>query len=272
MQIELIGCTSAGKSTLIKYLLQVCQQQGIVAVTGDDFVLQKFRLTWIKSYFWQRFIVDLLALFACWLKLYRNFKLYLFASKIIRNLPVTINLVQKIMIARNVLRNLGVYEIIQHLSSPQEIIFLDEGTLHIAHYLFVHVSVEPNNQDLASFAKLIPVPDVAIYLQQQEAVLIERTLTRGHKRIPNISYAQVERFIKFAVSTFEEIIKFSTIKNHVLVVDTERKIHTATDNQNNSSLLVARAILEQGINIANKENIEKISHHLQPQISIQHPI
>ncbi|MBD2355850.1 hypothetical protein H6G41_14695 [Tolypothrix sp. FACHB-123] len=254
MQIELIGCTSAGKSTLIKHLLQVCQQQGVAAVTGDDFVLQKFRLNGIKSYFWQRFIVDLLALFACWLKLYRNFKLYLFASKIISNLPGTINLVQKIMITRNFLRNLGVYEIIQHLSYPQEIILLDEGTLHIAHYLFVHVSVEPNSQDLATFAKLIPVPDVAIYLQQQEAVLIERTLTRGHKRIPNNSYAQVERFIKFAVSIFDELIKFSTIKNNLLVVDAERNIHTATDNQNNSSLLVAKGLLEQGIKV-NKENI-----------------
>ncbi|MBD2199679.1 MULTISPECIES: hypothetical protein [Calothrix] len=161
-------------------------------------------------------------------------------------LPGKIKLVQKIAIARNVLRNLGVYEIIQNLSSPQEIIFLDEGTLHIAHYLFVHVSVAPNHQDLATFAKLIPVPDVAIYLQQQEAILIERTLARGHKRIPNISYPQVERFIKFAVSTFEEIVKFSNVKNNVVIVDCDRKIHTLQDNQNNSSLLLARGLLEQG--------------------------
>ncbi|BAY24252.1 hypothetical protein NIES2100_40460 [Calothrix sp. NIES-2100] len=256
MQIELMGCTSAGKSTLINGIIKNFQYQDIEVLIGDDFVLKIFRLHWIKGYFIRRLVGDLIALMLCLKNLQSNFHLYLFAARIIMRLPPKVNLIERVMIARNVLRNLGIYEIIQRQSSQQQVILLDEGTLHIAHYLFVHVAVEPNPQDLANFAKLIPLPDVVIYIQEKEAVLIERTLRRGHKRIPNISYEQVERFIKFAVATFDELVKFSRIKNRLLVVDAEQKIHAAQDDQNQSSLVMAVKLLQGGLNKVNKEHLE----------------
>jgi len=49
--------------------------------------------------------------------------------------------------------------------------------------------------------------------------LIERTLARGHKRIPDRSHVNVELFVKRAVETFEMLRQETTIRDRLLIVD-----------------------------------------------------
>ena len=49
MHIELIGCTSAGKSTLAGNVLAACRQQGVEILLGDEFVLRQWHLQWVRS-------------------------------------------------------------------------------------------------------------------------------------------------------------------------------------------------------------------------------
>jgi hypothetical protein len=84
---------------------------------------------------------------------------------------------------------------------------MDGGTIQAAHHLFVHVSAQTNEDDLLTFVRLVPVPDAAIYVTQSESVMIERTIQRGHKRIPNRSHAKVSVFVKKAVDTFDKLVQ-----------------------------------------------------------------
>jgi hypothetical protein len=64
-QIELFGCTQAGKSTLASNIIRAGQEHGIAVLLSDDFVLQQARLNWIKSSLPRTLLLDLFSLSAC---------------------------------------------------------------------------------------------------------------------------------------------------------------------------------------------------------------
>jgi hypothetical protein len=242
MRIELTGCTSAGKSTLAGRILRICRDQGIDAWMGYDFVLRQVRLDWIKSRLFRGLLVNLISLSVC-LVTWRNYlAFYRFAIRIIAQLPSGVAWFEKLYIGRDVLKNIGIYEIIRRRASGRQLVLLDEGTLHTAHYLFVHVSVEPDIQDLSTFINLVPLPDLVVYITESESVLIERTLERGHKRIPDRSYASTQRFIKRAVAIFDRLGQQSALEGRWMVVDSQRSNIVGQDDPDIAALSVALKI------------------------------
>lgn len=219
MQVELIGCTSAGKSTLAESVLWAYRGTGMDASMGADFVLQQVGLNWVKGKLARTILIDIIALFACLATWRSNYAFYRFASGVVLGLPVTVSWLERLNIARNTFKKVGIYELVRRGASDRQVVLLDEGTLHTAHYLFVHVSTEPNLADLATFAKLVPLPDVVVHVRQSQSVLIERTLQRGHKRIPARSRSAVECFIKRSVAVFEELERQPALQGRSLVVD-----------------------------------------------------
>ncbi len=247
MRIEFIGCTSAGKSTLARRILRVCRDQGIDAWMGYDFVLRQVRLDWITGKLPRGLLVNLIALFvglAAWRK---NLAFYRFAIRIIARLPPTVAWHEKLYIGRDVLKNIGIYEIVGRRAATRQVVLLDEGPLHTAHYLFVNVSAEPHAGDVADFGRLVPRPDVVVYVTQSEDVLIERTLERGHKRIPDRSYASVQRFIKQAVAIFDELGRQSALDGRLIVVDSQRSSIVGREDRADPPFDQALQIVRAGI-------------------------
>jgi len=217
MQVELIGCTGAGKSTLALEIIRTCREQGIDVVMSDEFMLGQARLSWIKNRLARTLCLDLICLPA-WLGTWRKHRAFhAFAIRATLRIPIAWPV--KINLIRNVLKKIAVYEIIRRRGSGRQVVLVDEGTLHAAHNLFVHLAVPPNPDDIATFAGLVPLPDVAVYVTQPESTLIERTLARGHKRIPDRSHESVELFVKRAVETFEMLRQQAGVKDRLLVVD-----------------------------------------------------
>ncbi len=217
MMIELTGSTGAGKSTLASGMLQAYQQRGIDMLMGDDLVLKQIRLSRVKNRWLRLLGVDLVALLTCLATWQRHHAFYAFALPIIFRLPI--GGFEKLNLTRNVLKKIGVYEVIRHRSAEQQIILVDEGTLHAAHNLFVHVAVAPNVKDVAAFLQLVPLPDLAVYVRQSESVLIARTLARGHKRIPDRSHANVEHFIERSVEVSDQVAQQLALDSRLVVVD-----------------------------------------------------
>lgn len=241
MQIELIGCTSAGKTTLTKSILQVCHEQRIDIFLGPDFVLRQVRLNWIKNHLLRTLLVDLVALWACLITWQNNLKLYLFAAQLLFQLPIS-RLV-KLNLLRNVLKKIGIYEIIRFCSTDQQVVLVDEGILQIAHNLFVHVSAETDMEKLSTFARLIPLPDAIVYVKQPESLLIDRTLKRGHKRISDNLYSNVAHFVKQAVVTFDKLVQQSEVQNRLLIVSGGQYISRTNSCQKAPLFRVASKII-----------------------------
>jgi thymidylate kinase len=95
---------------------------------------------------------------------------------------------------------------------------VDEGTLHAAHNLFIHVDFEFDNDQLQQFAERVPLPDVVIYVRQSEQVLVERTLKRGHPRIADPTRQSVAKFVHQAVLAFDQLAKHERIAPRTLEV------------------------------------------------------
>lgn len=205
MQIELLGCTGAGKSTLARSLLEAWRAQGFDACTGDEFVLKQVGLDGVQARLARTLLVDLCSLMACLVSWQDYVDFYRFSIRIVVGLPPAVGWFEKLNLIRNVVKKIGVYEIIRRRAG-QNLVVVDEGVLQTAHNLFVHVSVEPNMNDLSTLVRLVPMPDAAIYVRRMESVLIERLVKRGHKRVPGHSYTHAERFVKRAVLTFDNLV------------------------------------------------------------------
>jgi hypothetical protein len=225
MQIELLGCTGAGKSTLAQSILQSCRSRGVKAYLGDAFVLDLLRLDWVKPQLIRTLLVDFGAFVACLLTIPANVRLYCFSLRVILRLPGDVSWLEKLNLMRNVFKKIGIYEIIRRRDRDECLIVVDEGTLHAAHNLFVHVSAPPSPEDIATFARLVALPDAALYLEESEAVLIKRTLRRGHSRIAGGSRADVERFVTRAVGTFDQLVRELVSQKRIAAVRANRMIH-----------------------------------------------
>ena len=265
MQIELIGCTSSGKSTLARGIFQAGREHGAEISMGDETVLKHFRLSWVKPKFARILCVDLIALFGCFISWKANLEFYRFGIRIVSRLQA--GRFEKLNIARNVLKNIGIHEIIRRVVNQQQLVLLDEGPLHTAHYLFVHVSVEPDNSDLSTFARLVPLPDMVIYIRQDETKLIQRTMARGHKRIPSGSNGQVELFIKRAIKTFEILTKIPVVESRLVVVDGERRITNAQDYRKDPQRASVLQIIADGLDVVSAYTPPRNMYIQEAQIS-----
>jgi len=262
MRIEFIGCTGAGKSTLTSQILRVCRAQGIDAWMGYDFVLRQVRLDWIESKLIRGLLVNLISLCVCLVAWRRHLAFCRFTIRTISRLPASVGWFERLYTGRDVLKNIGMYEIIRRRASAQQLVLLDEGTLHTAHYLFAHVAAEPNIGDVSTFAGLVPLPDIVVYVIQSESVLIERTLARGHKRIPDRSYASVERFIKRAGTIFEALRQQPALKGKLLVVDGQQNRIVDQDSPDSRSFALALKLVRAGIDVVNTEHPSGVVSHL----------
>ncbi len=217
MLVEIIGCTSAGKTTLARKMVHQGVQQGLDVILGDDLVLQKLRLPWVKNEFLRRRIFEIFSTYTClmhWSK-YSTFCRFVFNAAMLS--PGSF--FYRINLFRNAIRKIGIHEAIRNSGWESKIVLVDnDGMIQTAHNLFVHNNGELNG-NLSGFVESAPSPDLIAYLQQPESILFERTLRRGHPRMRVRSQDIVRNFVRQAVMIFEELKEIPQIAARLLVIN-----------------------------------------------------
>ena len=242
MHIELIGCTSAGKSSLSQRVIQKYNQDEVQIITSYDFVLDWARFGWVKNHKARMAILNLAALFACLMTWRNNRSLFRLIAEIILRLPKRVGITEKLKIARIAARNIGIYEIVRRYCKPYQIVLADEGTLHIASYLFVHVAQAPDMSRLQAFLRLVSLPDAVVYLRQSKSVLVDRTLQRGHKRIPGGSPEFAGIFIQHNLSVLEALAADPKVTDRLLIHCNGDILPLAAEQHHNPRLAAIRKI------------------------------
>jgi hypothetical protein len=228
-------------------MLNASRELGMDAWNDEDFVLSKVHFNWVKSYLARTLLMDLVSLLGCLYTLKKNYAFYKLAIQLIRKLPASVRMSEKINILRNSFKKVGIHEIVRQTMREPQLVFRDEGTLHSVHYLFVHLTTELPDADLENFARLVPQPDLAIYLCQDEQVLVERTLRRGHKRIPAGSKELVEKFIRRASFTFEKLVHHPAIEPRLIFVESDGQVITPGPAPTLPGYPLALQILQAGL-------------------------
>lgn len=218
MQIELIGCTSAGKSTFTEALIASGSNHGCSVQTSYDYVLKRYGLAWLSPRSIRMLALNGIALVGALIGYSRRPQLFRLIISILYNLPSTISWRERLKIARITSRNLGIHLIVEQAPNDH-LILADEGMVQVVHYLFVHLHQRPNFATIDRYLALIPLPELVLYYQQPETVLVERTTRRGHKRIPTQTPGAVEQFIEHAYRVFEHVAASPRIRKRRVILN-----------------------------------------------------
>lgn len=216
MQIELVGCTSAGKSTLAAQITEAARAEGIDLMLADEYALDLLGLGHLRKRWLRAVVVHIVAFWGCVSKGWRHVRFIKFSHRELRDTKISRR--QQWNQLRKVLKQLGRYEVIRGSRQDQTPVLVDEGTLHAAHNLFIHVDFEFDNDQLRQFAEQVPLPDLVIYVRQSEEVLVERALKRGHPRISDPTRQSVAKFVHQAVLAFDQLAKHERISPRTLEV------------------------------------------------------
>jgi hypothetical protein len=246
LHVEVIGPTSGGKSTLTRAIQQACRNRGIAATSGDDVVLRRVGLQWVGGEFLRRRLVDGPALLACLQARRRHAELCALAWKASRGSPG--GWTQKLNLARNALRKIGIFEIVHRGRHEDELVLVDnEGVLQAAHNLFVHASAGPVDATLAAFLGLAPLADAFICVQADPHVLVERTLSRGHRRVPAGSPEAAARFVDRAMQVFDAVLREPAVRRRLVLVGADRTVRLAKEADGDPRLRELAELVRAGV-------------------------
>ncbi len=243
MKIEIIGCTGTGKSTLMNNVVDFQYGKQTEIISGNDFVLRQTHLSWLSHRTFQSIAINIIGLFWCFHARLKYQRLLDFAFRYLQQLSPSITFRERLKISRIMARNIGIHEFIESRDTAKLIVVIDEGTLHIAHYLFVHESIEPDLKQLQRFVELVPCVDVVVHLRSSIDTLIERTQVRGHKRITEGSAASIKSFIEHAITTFNFLESSPEISQKMLAINPDGQASMVQRQEHSSIIETARRII-----------------------------
>lgn len=255
LHVEVIGPTSAGKSTLTRAIKEACRQRGIDVTDGDDLVLRQVALHWVRGEFLRRRLVDVPALLACLFGWGARRELCALALDVSRRSPG--GWTRKLNQVRNALRKIGIFEIVHRRRREGQLVIVDnEGVLQAAH-LFAHVSAEINVGAIAAFLRVAPLPDAVIYVQEDERVLTARTLARGHRRVPRGSADAAARFVSRAQQVFETVTCEPAIRRRLVVVGADRGVRIPPEAAGDPRLCALADLVQAGVDFVRAKHGSK---------------
>lgn len=216
MLVEFIGCTGSGKTTLIQ-AVQTSLAKTTQVTIASDIVTGLIGLQRIKNPTLQNFILEMVG-FPYFVRSFPHYKPFLaYTTQMLsRNASLSISSINNL---RSLERKIGVYEITQRFQQDR-IILVDEGPVLTAH-MFAFGGAPLSARDIESFASLLPLPDLLVYVKAPIEVLVQRTLKRVDppRELSTKNRAQTEQAVRDTVFIFDEIAKVENICSRLLIVE-----------------------------------------------------
>ena len=219
--VEFTGLTGAGKTTLLHAVKDTLAHQGLVARDAYEIILERSGLDLTRHPKLRSLLIDLVAFlpFLHYVTTRKGFELLVLAIRVIRRdaggFLVTLNL------WRNLAKRIGVHLLLTRLRDEIDdcsFVVCDEGTLHIAHNLFVHVNSPPDPCEIADFGSIVPQPDFVIWVRATQEQSIESILRRGHSRVGK-SMNAAQAFVEHGHLTFSTLCSQEAVQDKLLVID-----------------------------------------------------
>ncbi len=214
--VEFIGGTGAGKTSVAAAVQRRLAGRG-EAVAAPDLVASLVGLRPLARPLHRNLTCDLVGLPFVLGSLGRHAAFLRFVLQVLARQRPTLQAANRV---RSTLRKIGVYEIIQRYGGGR-IVLVDEGTVLHAHNLFVYTRQECSARDLDRFARVVPLPDVVVYVTAPLAVQIRRSLERSDppREIRSRDPRLVELYVARASALFEALVEIPNVGARVVRVD-----------------------------------------------------
>lgn len=216
MIVEFIGSTGAGKTSLISKIHHKLAQTTVVT-TPFDLIAAPLGLMSVTHPTVQNLIQELVGFPFFIGSLNRHGKFLVHTIETFsRNTKFSIHRINNL---RSLERKIGMYEITQRYNRDQ-IILVDEGPILAAH-MFVFTGSLVTSSEIATFANLLPLPDLIVYIKAPVDVLVRRALQRPDppREMGNKDPAMTEKYVKEATAIFNQLMESERIRSRLLVVN-----------------------------------------------------
>jgi len=216
MIVEITGCSGSGKSTLLKEVLRQCAERGLPVATAEDVALPGLPSAIRRHPTLQNLALDLRGVGET-ITLRRDRDFLAFAMSVIRR--DTDRAFTALSACRGVLRKLGVHSVLAREANGWHAVLVDEGTIHSAHYVLVHVNHPPRREDVEAFCRLVPMPDLVVHVAAPLERVLARTFARSDPPLRRRSKEEMERFIRHAYMMFDLLMSHDTLSRKTLRVE-----------------------------------------------------
>lgn len=237
MIVEFVGSTGAGKTSLISKIHQKLAETTAVT-TQFDWVAAPLGLKSVSHPTMQNLIQEVVA-FPFFLGSLNRHKKFL--AHTIKTFSDNRKFsIYKINNLRSLERKIGLYEITKRFNRNQ-IILVDEGPILAAH-MFVFTGSSVKDSEIATFAELLPLPDLIVYIKAPVEVLVRRALQRHDppREMGSKDPVLTEKYIRSASAIFDQLMEVERIKSRLLIVnnpDLTQEEHNKLTEQVTASIL-----------------------------------
>jgi hypothetical protein len=205
--VEFIGVTGVGKSTLVGAVAQFLSAQGFRVRDAEDAILASYGLEFLPHPKVRSALTLLLGL-----PTFGRFLLTRDGAKLSRLALGSIgrgmgSLWTGASLFRNFMKRIGSHFLLEELRNEMrdyDVLLWDEGIVHAAHNLFVHAGTEPKREEIEEFGRIVPKPDLLIWVTAPTAQSANVLLWRGHSRV-QATRSAVHTFAEHAQITFEAL-------------------------------------------------------------------
>jgi hypothetical protein len=131
---------------------------------------------------------------------------------------------------RNFMKRIGSHLLLETLRDEMrdcDVVIWDEGIVHAAHNLFVHAGTEPRRDEIEEFGRMVPKPDLLIWVTAPASQSAEVVLGRGHSRV-RATTSEACAFVEHARTTFDVLSSIPGLRERMYRVD--NSIHAADQN------------------------------------------
>lgn len=204
MIVEWTGCSGSGKTTLCASVTDRLRSNGIDVWSPIEIIFGRQISGYVRSPGIRNALLDLLILPWTLTALCSQRELVIYCDQYLRKTHPDV--LTRIRLKRSIYRKLGVDLFLKSGTRAKRMVFVDEGTVHIAHVLFANSQEQQfTMRHMEEFCRLVPTPNFIVHVTAPEDVLIERTLEREHKPIRSKSPDVLIQFIQAGQKIFSMI-------------------------------------------------------------------
>jgi thymidylate kinase len=238
--VEFIGVTGVGKSTLIAAVAQFLSAQGLRVRDAEEVILARFGLALPRHPKTRSALTLLLGL-----PMFGRYCLTREGRKLSRLALGSIgrgmgSVWTGASLLRNFMKRIGSHLLLETLRDDMrdcDLVIWDEGIVHAAHNLFVHAGTEPRRDEIEEFGRMVPKPDLIIWVTAPTSQSAEVVLGRGHSRVRATTSA-ARAFAEHAQTTFDVLSAIPGLRERIYRVD-----NSAHSTDQNGAAIRARASL-----------------------------
>lgn len=228
MIVEFTGISGVGKTVLSNCVINRLSERGVdvVGIHAEHFPLGGLLLRNLTNPTLQHVIFDLLSLVQL-VSLPASQRDFLgFSWRMLCRYGESPWV--KVNYFRNIIRMVGTDQWLRRRVGPDQLVVVDEGLMHTAHPIFVHLGIVPDLADVLQYASLVSLADCIVYVKAPLDVVVKRTLSRPDPPLTGKSATQLIEFVSLAYSLFDTVFAQKNILEKTLCVQVgegEEAIH-----------------------------------------------